>query len=148
MLEIELFFHLTVCKQNTVLMLDWIVWNRSIYMYKIDLALNNLQWLICHKTKSNQTNQVTSAYIIWFLIFLSNTNKFHNFYSWMKYYHYYFPTMTLNNTRGWCPRGAMVKTMDCGIVVSEFVLQSRNYLHFRANILGKGMKPLILPAIG
>ena len=22
-----------------------------IYMYKNDLALNNLQWLICHKTK-------------------------------------------------------------------------------------------------
>ena len=25
-----------------------------IYMYKKDLALNNLQWLICHKTKLNQ----------------------------------------------------------------------------------------------
>ena len=24
-------------------------------MYKKDLALNNLQWLICHKTKPNQT---------------------------------------------------------------------------------------------
>ena len=23
----------------------------SIYMYKMDLALNNQQWLICHKTK-------------------------------------------------------------------------------------------------
>ena len=23
---------------------------------KMDLALNNLQWLICHKTKPNQTN--------------------------------------------------------------------------------------------
>ena len=23
-------------------------------MYKEDLALNNLQWLICHKTKPNQ----------------------------------------------------------------------------------------------
>ena len=28
-----------------------------IYMYKKDLALNNLQWLICHKTKPNQANQ-------------------------------------------------------------------------------------------
>ena len=30
-----------------------------IYMYKKDLALNNLQWLICHKTKPNpkQTKQ-------------------------------------------------------------------------------------------
>ena len=25
-----------------------------IYMYKEDLALNNLQWLICHKTQQNQ----------------------------------------------------------------------------------------------
>ena len=25
-----------------------------IYMYKEDLALNNLQWLISHKTKPNQ----------------------------------------------------------------------------------------------
>ena len=24
-------------------------------MYKEDLALNNLQWLICHKTKPNET---------------------------------------------------------------------------------------------
>ena len=42
----------------------------------------------------------------------------------------------------------MIKAMDCGIVVSEFVLQSRYYVHFRANTLGKGMKPLILPAMG
>ncbi len=25
-----------------------------IYMYKEHLALNNLQWLICHKTQPNQ----------------------------------------------------------------------------------------------
>ena len=44
-----------------------------------------------------------------------------------------------------CPRGVMVKAMHCGIVVREFVLQSRYYIHFRANTLGKGMNPLILP---
>ena len=43
------------------------------------------------------------------------------------------------------PRGVMVKAMNCGIVVREFVLQSRYYVHFRANTLGKGMSPLILP---
>ena len=42
----------------------------------------------------------------------------------------------------------MVKAMDCGIVVSEFVLQSRYYVHFRANTLGKGINPLILPDMG
>ena len=47
-----------------------------------------------------------------------------------------------------CPRGVMVKAMDYGIVVSEFVLQSRYYVHLQANTLGKGMKPLILPAMG
>ena len=44
-----------------------------------------------------------------------------------------------------CPRGVMVKAMNCGIVVREFVLQSPYYVHFRANTLGKGMNPLILP---
>ena len=39
-------------------------------------------------------------------------------------------------------------TIDCGIVVSEFVLQLRYYVHFRTNIPGKGMNPLILPAMG
>ena len=44
-----------------------------------------------------------------------------------------------------CPRGVMVKAMNCGIVVREFVIQSRYYVHFRANTLGKGMNLLILP---
>ena len=47
-----------------------------------------------------------------------------------------------------CPRGVMVKAMDCGIVVREFVLQLLYYIHFWANTLGKGMNPLILPAMG
>ena len=45
---------------------------------------------------------------------------------------------------GGCPRGVMVKAMSCGIVV----LQSRYYIHFPANTLGKGMNPLILPSMG
>ena len=55
---------------------------------------------------------------------------------------------TKQKVPGGCPRSVMVKAMDCGIVVSEFVLQSHYYIHFRANTLGKGMSPLILPAIG
>ena len=42
----------------------------------------------------------------------------------------------------------MVKTMDCEIVVSEFELQLRYYVHFRANTLGKGMNPFMFPAMG
>ena len=49
---------------------------------------------------------------------------------------------------GGCPHGVMVKVRDCRIVVSEFIFQSRYYIHFRANTLEKGMNPLILPAMG
>ena len=53
----------------------------------------------------------------------------------------------LDTLRG-CPHGVMVKAMDYGIVVREFVLQSRYYVHFQAKTLGKGMNPLILLAMG
>ena len=55
---------------------------------------------------------------------------------------------TEHRYRRGCPRGVMVKAMDCGIVVSEFVLQSRYYVHFRTNTLGKCMNRLILLAMG
>ena len=32
--EIELFWHLTECKQKTILIINWFVWNRIVYMYK------------------------------------------------------------------------------------------------------------------
>ena len=35
-------------------MLDRIVWDRTVYANKMDLALNNQQWLMCHKTKPNE----------------------------------------------------------------------------------------------
>ena len=50
--------------------------------------------------------------------------------------------------RGACPRGVMVKAMDCGIVVSDFEFQSRYYVYFWTNTLGKRMNPLILPSMG
>ena len=39
-------------------------------------------------------------------------------------------------------RGVMVKAMVCEIVALEFELQSRYYVYFRTNPLGKGMNPL------
>ena len=38
-----------------------------------------------------------------------------------------------------------VKAMNCGIVVTEFELQSHYYIPFRRNTLRKGMSTLILP---
>ena len=41
-----------------MLILNWIVWNRTVYLYKMDLTFSNIQWLMCHKAKSNkQTNK-------------------------------------------------------------------------------------------
>ena len=37
----------------------------NIYMYKPDWALNNLQWLIYHKTKQNKTNQSEKITTMW-----------------------------------------------------------------------------------
>ena len=46
-----------------------------------------------------------------------------------------------------CFRG-VIKAMNWGVIVSEFELQSRYNVHFRSNTLGKGVNPLILPAMG
>ena len=56
MFEIELFWHLTMYKQKTILIQNLIVWNRIVYMYKNGFGINNLQWLMCQKTKPNQTH--------------------------------------------------------------------------------------------
>ena len=45
-----------------------------------------------------------------------------------------------------CPRGVRVKATDCGIVVSEFVLQSRYYVHFRVNTLWERYDPSYPPS--
>ena len=50
-------------------------------MYKEDLALNNLQWLICHKTQPNKTKQnlyICSAiyFQCWLVIELRNLQDF------------------------------------------------------------------------
>ena len=42
----------------------------------------------------------------------------------------------------------MVKALEYRIVVSEFELQSCNYVHFRENTLGKGMNTTNIPARG
>ena len=53
--------------------------------------------------------------------------------------------VTNNIIWGGCPHGVMVKTLDC--VESEFKLKLCYYVYFQTNNLGKGMNPLILPAM-
>ena len=54
-------------------------------------------------------------------------------------------TSVLIETYWW---GCLHGVMDCGIVVREFILQSRYYIHFRANTLGKSMNPPYPPSYG
>ena len=44
--------------------------------------------------------------------------------------------------------GVMVKALDCGIVLSEFEIQSHYYVHFRTYTLGRGINPLIFLSVG
>ena len=43
---------------------------------------------------------------------------------------YEYQKRTLHLTFRGGPHGVMVKTLDCNIVVSEFILQSHYYVHF------------------
>ena len=100
-LTIELYLHL-----NCVL-LNWIVWNRSIFI-KMDLALNNVQRLICHKPKQPTTNKYInriSYYIIyngWYAI-KQQESSYHNFKTPMKpsnvCYFYVFFLFIINFSR-------------------------------------------------
>ena len=52
---------------NCVLMLNWIVWNRTDYLHKNRFGYNNLQKLIHHKTKPNQTKSIYIYIYIYYL---------------------------------------------------------------------------------
>ena len=47
-----------------------------------------------------------------------------------------------------CSRGVMINALYFEIVVSTFILQSRDYIHLWTNTLGKGINLFILPAMG
>ena len=34
-----------------------------MYMYKEDVALNNLQWFVCYKTQPNQIIYISNVYV-------------------------------------------------------------------------------------
>ena len=48
-------------------MLNWIIWNRTDYLHKMDLALHKLQRLICHKTQTDDgMNLKNSRFITYY----------------------------------------------------------------------------------
>ena len=72
------------------------------------------------------------------VIFFKILSVFKQYKDW----NYILTKTKMDNEWGRCSCGVMVKAIDYGIVVSDFVLQSHYYVHFRANTLGKGMNPL------
>ena len=77
--------------------------------------INILQDTFQNNSVLNLTHEVNKNNKISFLDVLIDANNNNNF-------------TTSTYTCG-CPRGVMVKAMNCGIVVREFVLQSRYYVH-------------------
>ena len=61
---------------------------------------------------------------------------------------HHYELLTGTSCQGGCPRGVMVKAMDCGIVVSEFVFQSCYYVHFRAKYPWERYEPPYPPSYG
>ena len=62
-IRLQIIYLIYMCKVDLALNnLQWLIYhktqpNQTIYIqyiFKEDLALNNLQWLICHKTQLNQ----------------------------------------------------------------------------------------------
>ena len=114
----------------------------------MDLALNNLQWLMCHKTKPNLTNLLLTGTVPGWEIFawpqrwsrhisikhhFSFLRNIKQVVMWPKDYIYSFcdiPKMKFS----WQGR--------------EFGLQSRYYVHFRTNTLGKVINSLMPPDMG
>ena len=85
----------------------------------MDLALNNLQSIICLKT-NQPTNQPISSI-----------------------QHFFLNVIMM----GCCPHHIVANVQDCDVELSEFELQSRKYVHFPTNTLGKCAKR-IPPAMG
>ena len=104
---------------------------------------------IIQKFMRKQTLKIplSHSYFVFHLSLYHLTFSIWDFTSFHGLYLFICQSVNKGRMRG-CSRGVMVKAMDCGIVVHEFVLQSRYYVHLRANTLGKGMNALILPAMG
>ena len=56
----KVFWHL-----NCVFILKWNISNRTVYMFKIDLALNDLRWLICCQTKPKENLIIRFSRRLW-----------------------------------------------------------------------------------
>ena len=84
-------------------------------------SLSSIDVLLLPVINSSKSLSSSSLFPSWYFHCLS-----HNVCSFeMKCLLIFFIPTVILNIDGGCPRGVMVKAMDCGIVKSELVLQSR-----------------------
>ena len=80
-----------------------------MYMYKNDLALNNVQWLVCQKNKPNQTK-----------LFVQVVIKFSSIYEWFRWHCPLHPIKERNGEHSLFYRG-ITKHQTPSIVLRKFI---------------------------
>ena len=127
--------------------------NKQTHFVFVKIIINSTFYMVkCYIRVRNYLHVCTSIYSVhiyisvFFKIFFMFVFLSFSFSSYLSQFISTYQSF-LGHFRG-CPRDVMVKAMDCRIIVHEFVLQSRYYIHFRANTLGKGMNPPYPPRYG
>ena len=129
-------------------LLDGIRWSvfisksqRILYVlfFRADSGLYKYHLIVCSNFNFLRNSQwITLSTQSCLVLYSFCTSLLLSFIMWLRFS---FPSPH-NLHLLFCPRGVMVKGLDCGIV-----LQLCYYVYFRTNTLGKGMSPLILPAM-
>ena len=95
---------------------------------KMDLALNNLQWLICHKTKQNQPRLYVNKAKLMFFFLLVKSNKhiiIFNYYSCILFHPFWwsFTGVLVRISHFWSPGLSSVFkpiSMFCAGIICEY----------------------------
>ena len=129
-LEIEVFDYLIVYIYQMCLQIRYLIYKTQ------DLALNNPRRLICHESNLKTIRKMATKNILGILKFLLKYWKY-EFLEWKWNEHLESSSHTLDGRL----HGLGANLLSCDIVVCEFELQSRYYIHFRTNAHWKKYEP-------
>ena len=107
---------------------------------KMDLALNNLQRLVWHKTKTTNQQIYLSIYLSITVCSYLYIYLYIYIYVYISIYFSLYLPIWINRESPWCN----LNVLDCDIVVSDFELQTHYHVHFRTNTLRKGWTSYLL----
>ena len=103
-----------------------------IYVYKEDLTLNNLQWLICHKTQPNQTLSQSGPG--------SNGNE-----GVLRIPQSSMTGASPSDGLRRCPWCSRYRRREMNTATRVQILDETDCISHSTNTLGEGMNPIILP---